>query len=404
MDILKESKGKNEKTKTQKIILSLLFISIVLCIGIVILLYLMKDQVVKPEYSISLNNSDIAKEKIGLLQTEDGKQYISIKAMCSELGYNYFNGEYNEVEESKDRGYFNNDNRIVQFYANSNKIFKTYDNGENKYEYYDLENNIIQYNEGLYICLEDVNIGFNLLQSYNEINNKTEIQTPENWLAVNKESIETLGYKIPEPFDNFEAIAYGYIIVKNNDKYGVLNLSGEEIIGTKYNDMSFIEYTKQFIVSNSSDKYGIINDIGTPEIKLQYDDIKILNYDPLLYQVESQKKYGVIKKDGSLLSEINYDSIGYPEKKSENIIYTLIIPALDESIPESIVVCENGLYGLIDINNGKTLIPCSLKGIFLYVDIERNFKDYVVQLENESYLTLTKYITSLNKMTVNVNS
>lgn len=404
MDLLNEnSKNKPKKTKGQKIILSLLIISIILCFVIAGILVLLKYKPVKKTYKIELNGKTIENNEIGLLKLEDESKMISIKAICNLLGFDYFNGEHNSTLEEKNKGYVNNGINIIQFYSNSNKIFKTKENEVTDYEYYKLKNKVIFYNDALYINIEDLNVALNLIQYYIEADNKTIISTSEYWIENNKDSLEKLGYTADSNMQNNRALSYGYVIVKANGKYGVISLSGKEIIGNKYNSIEFIEYTKQFIVSNNSNKFGVIDLNGATIINLQFDNIKIANFEPLLYQVKRVNEYGVLKEDGTIINEIKYSSIGYPEDKANNILYTLIVPEINSSIPKSIVVAQNNKYGLISIEEGKEVIPCVLKGIFLYVNVENNIKEYAVQYENGTYASLVNYVETQNKIVVNVN-
>lgn len=404
MDLLDEGKKKkNEKSKAQKIVLTLLILSIIICIAIVIIFVYLQKKPVKKELSIEINGQEYRSEDLELIELEDGNKLIPIKVLCSILGYDYFNGEYNTTLEDKDKCYINTGINIVQVYNDSNRIFKTEEISNKDYEKYDLNNNITTFNNALYINLNDINIAFNLVESYIENENKTVIQTPKFWIEQNKKDFEENGYIIDGEKQNEKSLAYGFIIVKNNDKYGILDLDKKEIIGTKYNSIEFIEYTKNFLVSNNSQKYGIIDINGTIKIKISFDELALINYDPLLYLVKNEEAVGICKEDGTIINEIKYSSIGYPEDKKNNIIYTLIIPEINANIPRSIVVCKDNKYGLISLEDGKEIIPCSLKGIFLYNDVEKDLKDYVVQYENNTYSTLENHVAAMNSITVNIN-
>lgn len=404
MDLLNENNmKKRKKSKGQKIVLTLLIISIILCFIIAGILVLLKYKPIKKAYNIELNGKTITNNELGLITLEDESKMVSIKAICNMLEFDYYNGEYNSTLEEKNKGYVNNGINIIQFYSDSNKVFKTKENEVKDYEYYKLKNKIVLYNDALYINIEDLNVALDLIQYYIEADNKTIVSTPEYWIERNKDSLEKLGYTAEVTTQNSRTLAYGYVIVKSNGKYGVVSLSGKEIIGNKYNSIEFIEYTKQFIVSNSSNKYGIIDLNGATKINIQFDNIKVINYEPLLYQVKRVNEYGVLNKDGTIINEIKYSSIGYPEDKANNILYTLIVPEMNSGIPKSIVVSQNNKYGLISIEDGKEVIPCVLKGIFLYVNVENSIKEYAVQFENGTYATLASYVTSQNKIVVNVN-
>lgn len=402
MDLLEGSSKKIKKTKAQKIVLTLLIVSIILCIAIAATLFIMGYMNKEKPYTIAINGNKVSVGSLGLIQTQEGEKYLPIKNICNTFNYQYFNGEYNIAGEDTDKGYINNGKCIIQFFAESESIYKTEENGIKDYEYYNLEHKIVLYNDDLYINIKDLNVGMNLIQYYLEDNNQTVIISPEYWIESNEEFLTTNEYIVNDSKDNLRAMAYGYVIISNNGKYGVINLSKNEVIGNKYNTMKFIEFTKGFIVSNNDNKYGIINNSGKTEIELQYDNIEVLNYEPLLYKVKKIDSYGVMRQDGSLINKIAFEDIGYPKDESNNIYFTLIIPE-SENIPASIVVKKDRKYGLINLQTGEEFLPCTLEGIFLVVDKNTNDKYYVAEIEKGQVKTIQQYIDDINKITVNIN-
>lgn len=113
-------------------------------------------------------------------------------------------------------------------------------------------------------------------------------------------------------------------------------------------------------------------------------------------KVKRLEKYGVIKEDGSLIGEIKYDGIGYPENKAEEINYTLIIPKLNENIPQSIVVCSDKKYGLMELETGKEIVSCILEGIYSTTD-NNNF--FYAKLQKDKVYSLETFVENLNRLT-----
>ena len=404
MDLLGEEKKKNSKTKWQKIILTLLIFSIILSVFIVILLVFLKSQGGNKIRTVEINGTKMSLEKLGIITTEEGTEYIALKTLCNNLNYEYKNGEFNIPGESKDKGHIVNGDNIVQFYENSTRIFKTQEKSTLDYEYLELEHNILFGNANLYIAITDLKVALNLIVYYSETDNNSIIQTPEYWIEKNTSVLEEKNLKISDEEKNYKALAYNYLIVENNSKFGVIKLNGEEIIGTKYNEITFCEYTGDFIVANINNKFGVIKDDGTTKIQLQYDSIEIIHYDPLLYKVEKTGNFGIVKDDGTTLNEIDYDSIGYSENQEKNRLNTLLIPQINENVPVSIVVCKDNLYGLLELETGKVLIPCELKGIFWEVDKNDNSKgSYNVEMIDARITTLEKYIQYINQITASIN-
>lgn len=401
MDLLNENKKKNNKTPAQKVVLALLIISIILCIIIGIIMAFLSMQGENKPYSILINGENVGTNTLQLMAAEKGQNYISLKSICNQLGYNYYNGEFKIAEEDKSKGYIDNGTNIIQFFANSQKIYKTAENSNTDYEYYNLDNKILKSEDNnLYIDIYDLDVALNLILSYSEQNNQTTISSPEHWISEKAKAFNEIGVTISNTPENMKALAYGYVVISNDNKYGVINLNGEELVGNKYTSIIFSEYTGDFIASNTSNQFGIISKNGLAKINLQYDSLEILNYNPLLYKVKKQEKYGVMKENGTIIKEIAYDSIGYPRNKEREINYTLIIPNLNENIPESIVVCSNGKYGLLDLETGKEILRCNLDGIYSATEDETVY--YIVE-NQKTKVFLETYIDNLNRVTVNLD-
>lgn len=400
MDLLENNKKKKGKTQAQKIILILLVISIILSIivGIAIVLVSMKKD--DALYTISINNKSFNATDLQLLTLEDNVDYISLKNIANKLGYEYYNGEFKTTEENKNKGYIYNGNNVVQFFADENNIYKSEEQSVTDYEYYVLDNKILLYQNNLYIALDDLDVALNLILKYSSKNKVIQITTPEYWISSNKEILARDEITISDSQNNIKALSYGYVIISKNNKYGVISLNGDELIGTKYGSIEFIEYTKEFKTSNSSNEFGIISIDGMSRVNLQYDSIDIMNYNPLLYKVKYMQKYGIIKSDGTLITNELYDSIGYPQNKEKEINYTLIVPNINENIPESIIVCANGKYGLINAETGETVLACSLNGI--YSATKDDVVYYIVETQERKFY-LDDYITELNRVTVKLN-
>lgn len=395
MDLLQDNKKKNEKTPAQKVVLSLLIISIISCIIIVIIMaYLSMQGETKP-YSMQIDGKKVDLSKLQLITNENGGICISLKSLSNYLEYSYYNGEFKVAEEDKNKGYIDNQTNIIQFFSDKKEIYKTSEKSKTDYEYYKLDNSIIMFEDNLYIDIKDLDIALNLVVSHSNENNQTIIQTPKYWFEQRSKKFSENNITISNTPENVKALSYGYVVISKEGKCGVISVNGEEIIGNKYNSISFLEYTGDFIVSNTSNKYGIISKDGGAKINLQYDSIEVLNYEPVLYKVKKLEKYGIMKEDGSIVNEIQYDSIGYPENKAKEINYTLIIPNLNENIPESVVICINNKYGLVDLETGREIITCDLDGIYSATEDEKDY--YIVETQNKKVF-LDNFIDNLLKV------
>ena len=148
-----------------------------------------------------------------------------------------------------------------------------------------------------------------------------------------------------------------------NNKMGVIDLNKNLLIGYKYTEIIFNEYSQNFIVSND-DKYGIISKEGKTIVEPKYEYITIINYSPLLYAVKMSNKYGIIDKNGNIVINIEYDKIGYSEKT--NLTQpTLIIENL-KSNETGLVVAKNNKYGIVSLSTGKIIIDCNSRCLNLF--------------------------------------
>lgn len=381
MDLLQDNKKKPTKTPAQNFVLFLLIVSIILCIIIGIIMVILNAKGETKQYSLIINETSVDLNNIQLITTENNTKYIPLKSICNILEYDYYNGEFKTTGEDKTKGYIDNNTNVIQFFADSKKIYKTSEKTNLDYEYYTLNHDIIFSNDNLYIALEDLDVALNLILNYSTEDNQTTIQTSEYWINQKSDTFKESNITISNTIENMKALSYGYIIISKEEKYGVINLEGEELIGNKYNNILFSEYTGDFIVSDTSNKFGVISKDGVAKINLQYDSLEIINYEPLLYKVERLEKYGVLNKNGKIINEIKYDSFGYPENRNKGINYTLVIPNLNENIPESIVVCANNKYGLLDLETGNEIISCDLDGIYSVSEDEKTY--YIVETQNK---------------------
>lgn len=403
MDLLQDNKKKKEKTPAQKIVLTLLIISIMLCVVIgIIMLYLSLNGKNTVPYTVAINGEKVDLSELQMISRNDGQKYVSLKSLSNKLGYDYFNGEFKIAGEDKSKGYIDTKTNIVQFFADSREIYKTIETSKTDYEYYKIDNEVIEFEDNLYIALDDLDVSLNLILTNLEEKNQTSIETPENWIEQRKEAFKGEETTISEEPENMKALAYGYVIINKEDKFGVISLgNGEEIIGNKYTSISFCEYTGNFIVANTDNKFGVITEKGIADIDLQYDEIEIINYNPLLYKVKRIEKYGILNENGTTINDIKYDAIGYPENKAQEINYTLIIPSLNENIPESIVVNSDNQYGLLEIETGKEILNCNLDGI--YSATTEDGKIYYMVEKNDKKVFLENYIENLNRVTVTID-
>lgn len=400
MDLLNENQyQKTEEPKGKKIVLVLLILSIVLVIIIIALMIVLGSQ---ETVGITLYINDQQQELSDtlIIQDEQGNQYIELENLSDILGYQFDNSEYQTYGVDTTKCYIRNENLISGFELDSNIVYK-YEIGTNlDYQYYDLNHNIIMYNGKLYIAIADLVEALNLYCTTDE-NNVIRISSAEHLSNSYQQQLQERGYTLSTDQNNQKALAYGWLIVSKDGVWSVLNTSFEEIIGAKFASIYFDEVNLNYIVSNSNGKYGIIDNTGVIEQPLKYDGLEPLNYENMLYKVKNNNQYGIMKSDGTMLAQIIYDEIGYQAEPQSNILYTLIIPELENETEKTIVVKQNEKYGLIYLETGETFLPCDHLDK-LYSVNELGEVEYKVEVQEQT-LDLLQYLELRNLITVDLN-
>lgn len=400
MDLLNQNyNNRPSRSKGSKIVMISLIICILLVIIIVaIMIYLQMTRT--PQMTLEINGSQVTLQQDVIVSDTSGTRYISLKDLSDLLGYKYNNGAYMEYEEDKTKCYIDNNYEIIGFSKDSSLIYKTTESSQLDYEYYKLNKNILEYQEKLYVALEDLNKALNVIYDSSNANN-ISIQTTTYSSSIHSEQMKETNYILTSDNNNLKALAYGMLVVSRDSLLGVLNQNHQEIIGNKYRTMEFNEYNMTYIVSNERNQYGIITTDGSIQVALRYDSLRVINHEPLLYEVSQNKKYGIMKEDGQMLTELEYDRIGYPADLQSKINYTLIIPDLDGRTGSTIVVCKDGKYGLIYLTNGKTFLECDTADRIYAVENLGEI-EYRVQIEDRVFL-LEEYIENARTQTMVVN-
>lgn len=158
MNLLEEeSMEKKPVNKTKKIVLTLLIISTILLLAVVgAIVLLSSTKTTKEEKLIIDGQQEQINPGMFILDSKNNK-YISLKSLCKQVDYDYYNGEFQKATEDKSKCYIDNGNEIVGFEVNSNTIYKTKLNSEIEYQYFKLSNKIINdKNDNIYISLKDL--------------------------------------------------------------------------------------------------------------------------------------------------------------------------------------------------------------------------------------------------------
>lgn len=361
MDLLENEEvvAKNKKIKNIMIIISV-FIVLLLILSIVLVyrIYVVKKETLK----VNIDGKNIARFASDTFVMEDNELYISIKDFAELVGYQAYNGDYKQYSEDITKCYIESVDEVASFSLNENKIYKTIKTGTD-YEYYDIQKPVKMINNKLYVSTEGMQIGSNSAINYDDANKQITIFTLPylttyytgliNDSAIGNEKAD---------FSNKKALLYNMIVVQNSlgengtstaeAMYGVKSLDGQEIIGTKYTSIKFIESSQEFLVTTAENKMGILAANGTTKIQPNYDEIKQIDKTLNLYLVTNNKKQGVINQNGNVIVYLEYDQIGIDTTqfssnniKNQYLLYNNCIP-----------VQRDKKWGIFD-KTGKMLLP-----------------------------------------------
>lgn len=429
-----------EQSNLKKYILIALIVSVVLFLVVLICVVIFSGM--KPKtLTLVVDGNAIDMGKISsdtFLFDENNNIYVSLSDIANEIGYRYYRGIYGsnqQYTEDNNKCYLQCNDEVVTYELRKDKIYKTLLDGEVQYSEFTISEPVIRENGKLYVIASGLEKGCNIVLSYDANAKQIQITTlPQLYKVYNDKATAGEYINVDEISDNFnnkKAILYGMLVVKSGTKYGVTALNGKDIyIGTKYDNMEFIEDSEEFLVQVNQ-KYGIISKEGTIKIGIDYNKIELLDSTNSLYYVEnSQNKKGVLNKNGKILGDlyVEYDEIGvnseyFPSDdiKNPRLLYDNCIPVkkdgkwaifntkgniisnfnwdslgyvysttnsdksqnmvLIEKI-SGIVVCKNGRYGIIN-SVGRLVVPCVFEKI--YSEIAGGEQIYYIQFNGETY-------------------
>lgn len=139
---------------------------------------------------------------------------------------------------------------------------------------------------------------------------------------------------------------YKYFVVKEGNKYGVIDTKGNKIIETKYEDVKIPNPEKEIFICYENTKTTILNEKGE-KILTQYENIEPLRlknvssdlmYEKSILKYCKNEKYGIIDFNGKQITKPIYEEIDTLQFKEGELL-----------------VKKEGKYGVINIK-GATLV------------------------------------------------
>ena len=273
---------------------------------------------------------------------ESMKLYIPIRKMAPFLNYSDYSGDYINKSEDNTKCYVQNEYETVVFTQDSNEIFKT--RGNSDYETLQLDENVFSKDGELYTTIDGIEKAYNVEFLFDPTTRRIEIYTMGYLLDYYAQYLQLEEYSVD--FTDQKAIFEGMIIVIQGNQYGVVDATtGNAILETKYEEISYLPNAKDFLVKTNG-KYGIVAKDTTIKVRTVYDDIQIMDNQNGLYLVRLNNSYGVLDLDGNTLIEPMYQQIGIGNisNYSQNGIESQYI-ILDELIP----IKNNNLWGFFNL-------------------------------------------------------
>lgn len=431
-----------ENSNVKKYVLIALIACFVLLIIVLICIVLFSSMKTTPLTLIVDGETKTFKEDTFIF--DNNNIYVSLEDIANSIGYKYYRGAYGgeqQYTEDTTKCYLECDDEVVTYELLQYSLYKTPKDVTVQYSEFTMPEPIKRSNGKLYVIVDGLETGCNLNFTYNQETNQIIINTlPGLYKVYNDRAVEGTYANVDSISDNFnnkKAILYGMLVVKSGNKFGVTALNGETVyIGTKYDEMEFIENTEEFLVK-ANDRYGIITKDGTVKIGINYSKIELLDNVNNLYYVENaSNEKGVLNRNGRILGRlyVEYDEIGinsalFPANdiKNPRLLYDNCIPVkkdnkwamfditgnmisnfywdsfgyvyttsnsersynilLIEDI-SGIVVCQNGKYGIMN-SVGRLIVPCVFDRI--YSEVAGGEKTYYIQFEGRQ-IDLKSYL------------
>ena len=234
---------------------------------------------------------------------------------------------------------------------------------------------------------EEILQGYEKIEAIDNFDSKQNIWYEDNILRISKNGkyglIDFEGKEIlPCDYDEITALKSikSNLLIKKAGNVGLVNEKGQTIIPTQYKDIKTLKegYKNEYIIVNENNQYGLIGTSGNILIEPKYENIKYLNSSNLFAIKESDVWKLINTEDGKVLIDGGYDDI-------------------KEVKTDSVVIVKGGKYGIINTNKEEKIAPTydELKYAFsIYYIAKKDGKYGVINSENQEvipfeYLSMT---------------
>lgn len=226
-------------------------------------------------------------------------------------------------------------------------------------------------------------------------------------LNKNNEEIFT-GYDLIEAIDNYDIqnnIWYeeNVLRVKKDEKYGLINFNGKEILKCEYDEISSLKTVTNSIIVQQDGKCGIVDNNAKKVVNIDYIEIKPITTDYKSGYIvkNTEGKYGVVNTGNKISIDIKYEDI---KSFTDNDIYAvkqerwILLEKGNKQLTKEtfediidikendIIYLQEGNYGVIS-KEGKQIISPQYEDIKFSLDhtfiARQNGKYGIINQSNE---------------------
>ena len=258
--------------------------------------------------------------------------------------------------------------------------------------------------QNLFICTYDVD--------YNNGTYKTKV-------INEKEEILFDNYNTVEPIENYDQAGNlwyesNILRVKKDDKYGLINYQGVELLPCEYDSIESIKGVRNSLLLTKDSKQGLASGTGDLIINAEYQKVEAIgtNYSDGSIVQNTEGKWGVIDSNKRMILEVKYEEIAkitgndsylvkengtwkMVNRRAEEL-FTFVYDSAKEMNANNIVVQKDGKYGVIDYSGNVIIQP-------EYEDISYiSGENYIAKKDNKYGIINSKGETLLNFEYVNL--
>lgn len=253
---------------------------------------------------------------------------------------------------------------------------------------------------------EEVFEEFTQIEPLENLDKNNNLWYEDNILKVEKNGkyglIDLSGkQQLPCEYDNISVVpgVKNSIKVEKNGKYGLVTTEGTKVLDTNYSDIQkFGEtYKDGYITVDEENKYGVIDYVGKQLLANKYDKVEPI-YGKDLFVVTEAGKEKLVNKEGEVLLDSGYDSIKQIlshttqgvvyEKNNKYGAMNTQGESLIDNIYDDLKETEKGIfiakrgeqYGIINLQN-------ETKVDFIYTKINYNQTADIYTAEDSEYNT-----------------